>query len=604
LKGPAIPNPNSRLIVSFVSGKGGVGKTMLAVAFAKELSFSNRTLIIDLDFFNRGLTGLMGPGIKKCEVNKPAFLLEEGSQDFQSAEKWSVSQISENFFHLVYPDLVPDEMSRFETIDVHELKESLQAFIEEIRSLCDCDCVVLDCHGGPDSLSFAACLIADYSLLISEPDRITFYGTLNFLRQLKRVGGDQVVNLRLVYNKVVPAFSALFLRTMYNRMMRKHFFEYPLLAVFPLEVYLTKEFEKTPFLTSVYPDSWLAKKTRTLIYDLLSNEYPEKLSQPIQSMPKWMRVYRKYSLGKAMPLLDLNFVMYAIVACLVFMVLLDLTLSQFFQKNRQKLRSQVKTVVVLQCLKQTPDLTLQQDQLSQLIDSEFYSFWSQYENRYETQVQVDKFRDCIRSWNSDYYSDYGLYSNYYGLAADRRRAIKSFDANSVTVNYNSMYREAIDGLKQTSLLYLSLQTLDGLVWPLARTLAYLGACWLAAVLLLSWTSQLDRRFTYYSRERKYYYSLIPLVLAFVLWLLPLIGLGIIFKNIFRLSRLIPSDLQEWLLFSCFTLAFVVPVALIVVQLFRVYRDIRYEHHYVENGMRMLFVAYLALIPVLILRFAK
>ena len=70
------------LIISFVSGKGGVGKTMLAVAFARELSLGSRTLLIDLDFFNRGLTGLMRSGRPVGKVAKPAFLkAREGSND-------------------------------------------------------------------------------------------------------------------------------------------------------------------------------------------------------------------------------------------------------------------------------------------------------------------------------------------------------------------------------------------------------------------------------------------------------------------------------------------------------------------------------------------
>lgn len=59
------------LLISIVSGKGGVGKTMLAVAVARELSTNVRTLIVDLDFFNRGLTGLMRHGRVLRQINPP-----------------------------------------------------------------------------------------------------------------------------------------------------------------------------------------------------------------------------------------------------------------------------------------------------------------------------------------------------------------------------------------------------------------------------------------------------------------------------------------------------------------------------------------------------
>src|SRR5437763_3772597 len=93
--------PTKPLVISLVSGKGGVGKTMLAVACAKELSLNNRTLIIDLDFFNRGLTGLLGKGISECgEINKPDFLSGEQT----ASETWSIVQVAKNLFHIYYPD--------------------------------------------------------------------------------------------------------------------------------------------------------------------------------------------------------------------------------------------------------------------------------------------------------------------------------------------------------------------------------------------------------------------------------------------------------------------------------------------------------------------
>jgi len=132
------------LTISFMSGKGGVGKTMLAVACAKELSLRKRTLIIDLDFFNRGLTGLLGEGIRNCgQIEKPGFLFVEQSND---SDKWNIVQVSKNLFHIYYPDLSPEDMQKFETLNVDVLKESLQRFVAEAATKCECDCVVIDCH--------------------------------------------------------------------------------------------------------------------------------------------------------------------------------------------------------------------------------------------------------------------------------------------------------------------------------------------------------------------------------------------------------------------------------------------------------------------------
>ena len=100
----SLPPP---LVIALVSGKGGVGKTMLSVAVARELSLSNRTLLIDLDFFNRGLTGLMGNGEITCEIDRPGFLLSEPSEEKTG---WCITQVDRHLFHIQYPDLLPEEI--------------------------------------------------------------------------------------------------------------------------------------------------------------------------------------------------------------------------------------------------------------------------------------------------------------------------------------------------------------------------------------------------------------------------------------------------------------------------------------------------------------
>ncbi len=49
------------VVIAFVSGKGGVGKTGLAANFGWICSRFAKTLLIDLDFQNQGLTGLFTP---------------------------------------------------------------------------------------------------------------------------------------------------------------------------------------------------------------------------------------------------------------------------------------------------------------------------------------------------------------------------------------------------------------------------------------------------------------------------------------------------------------------------------------------------------------
>jgi cellulose biosynthesis protein BcsQ len=307
--------------MAFVSGKGGVGKTMLAVAAAKELAEVQPTLVLDLDFFNRGLSGLLTYGVKAAAIDRPSFLSHQGDNSQDGA--WDIIRVSEKLYHLVYPDISQETVERVEQLDVYELSEQLLTFIHRVASTVGCRVVVLDCHGGPDALSFAACLIAQHSLLISEPDRITMYGTLHFLRRLNDVARSQRPTIHLVFNKVVEDFSPRFLRKVYNDHLGEYFDGRPLLAAFPFEVYLTKEFEKYPFVTEYYPQSMLAQKIQVLLSDLLREDRPDALSLAARTLPAWVQAYRRYFFGGTPKFLTLDFTTaVGFIVLLVFVLLL------------------------------------------------------------------------------------------------------------------------------------------------------------------------------------------------------------------------------------------------------------------------------------------
>ena len=325
------------IILAVVSGKGGVGKTMLSVALAQELSLGPPTLLIDLDFFNRGLTGLMRRGDTVRQLKRPSFLPETseygagaehlaGSNKQESShqeeeddsafqlESWSLVKVNSNLFHLKYPDLTEKDHRHLESLPIGEFVQELENFVRSLARECDCEFVVLDCHGGPDKTSFAACHVAQHTLLVSEPDRITLYGTLNFLRQLDSPSEASECDVRLIFNKVVPSFSMPFLRRFYNQNLRGEFGGHPLLAAFPMEEYLTKGFEKNTLLTLVYPNSLLARKTRTYIYDLLVNNHGDKLADAITKVPRFVRAFRSATLGKKFFLVSSDFAIAAIFA--------------------------------------------------------------------------------------------------------------------------------------------------------------------------------------------------------------------------------------------------------------------------------------------------
>ena len=289
-------------VLAFVSGKGGVGKTTLAAAVAHELSAGTRTLVLDLDFFNRGLSALLTKGDAVEHVESPPFV-EEGAQD-----NWSTWRVREGLYAVAAPDLTQGDLAHLHRLPVHSLAQQLKEWLDGIVTRLGCQAVVIDCHGGPDPLSFAVTIFADRVLLISEPDKITMYGTLHFLRQLKSCDIEDQ-NVHLVFNKVGEHFTSRFLFRVYDARLRTYFHDKALLAVFPMENYLTKHFEQGPFVTEAFPRSMLARKTQVMLVDVLDGGRLDLLSDFVRRLPAVVKEYRRRFFGRTPKILDVEFVL-------------------------------------------------------------------------------------------------------------------------------------------------------------------------------------------------------------------------------------------------------------------------------------------------------
>ena len=275
---------------------------MLAVATARELSQVSSTLILDLDFFNRGLAGLLGKTNVEETVVPPSFLGESMKQG------WSARKVAENLYTIAFPDIEVNDINRLGGLPVSVLSDLLKRWIEGLCTQLQCRSVILDCHGGPDALSFAAVEVSDKALLVSEPDKITMYGTMHFLRRLSEnnIGTE---NVHLVFNKVVESFTSMFLTRVYNVKLREYFDNKDLLATFPLEVYLTKHFEHHPFVTEDFPDSMLARKSEVMVADLFRDWHDDLIPERARRLSRFVSFYRRRTFGRTPKFFRLDFVM-------------------------------------------------------------------------------------------------------------------------------------------------------------------------------------------------------------------------------------------------------------------------------------------------------
>lgn len=580
-----MPDPH---IIAVVSGKGGVGKTMLAVAVANELARNTRTLIIDLDFFNRGLTGLMGPirtAREICSVPKPDFLFDAGEPGVsEDRDPWKIMEVDENLLHIAYDDLTEAEIRKFETMDTAHLRESLGAFVNRAAAACDCQAVVLDCHGGPDNSSFAACLVADHSLLVSEPDRITLFGTLNFLRQIQAAAGDVRADIRLVFNKVVPAFTTAFLHRFYDHYLKDEFDGKPLLAIYPMEVHLTKEFERTPFLSKVFPTSLLARKTKILLFDLFEGQTNRLPRLVARAGARWLRTYFRKSLGRPFFLFDLDFVMPAIVTGVILVAAIVGASEIFFVDDlREARRAKYKLTYVVALSEETKAGN------PRFVDAAEQTQYLQFLER-----RADGRRDTLR--DSRLRSKYIKLANSMARGALKERVVylrpsnvstivRIFKSYDVAPAYRARYA-ALVGQLEFSRWYSSLvMALTDQISKNAEFLAGFAALWFVCALVIRWHGLLDVRMTYHFRRGALVPAMFTLLVMVCLWFFPAMLTGLFIRQALR-----GRDLEISAPAAVFSLSVFTVIA--VNWIYRSVNSIRIDRSTIEAVSRIIFIVYI------------
>jgi cellulose biosynthesis protein BcsQ len=555
--------------ISFVSGKGGVGKTMLAVAFAREMSTQKPTLLLDLDFFNRGLTGLMRHGRKLQAIAPPTFVknalpaLNDG---------WELVEIAPNLVHLRYPDLTPEQIRDLEQADVDELAQSLRSYLTYLQAASGCAVIVMDCHGGPDQLSFAACIVSNHSLLVSEPDKITFYGTLHFARQLesstRRSNID--LDLRLVFNKVVPAFSLPYLTQFYNREVKRLFNNRDLLAVFPLEIYLTKEFERTPFLTAVYPFSQLAKKIRALIYDLLGQQRPDGRTPSKLSL--W---FTRHSMGRLPSFIDLNRAIVVIAMGCIIAIIFGFYVDKIIGPRYRTLENNFVILQKVVYVREHPKLLISRNCTTQDWESRLLCLDKESGRdfpvgymylRWDLELSpVSQINALLQNHDLERTSD-PLVSKAYKYL--REHPLGRFDLVILQVDY-----------------FMSRSRESSSVWSMLGRSAVI---WFVSCLVLNWSITLDRQFTYFIRMGQRLSSFMLFLAVLGIWCVPLSLVGTIATS-FREHW----TLRAWLI-ACFLFAGVG----VGDQFSKTHYNLRFEGRKIEGCSRILFIICTIVIPLI------
>jgi MinD-like ATPase involved in chromosome partitioning or flagellar assembly len=307
--------------LSFVSGKGGVGKTLLAANFSLYASTTHKTVLIDLDFQNQGASGLL------AEYLKPGCL---NSFDLLSAglvELEKLIEVRDNLFFV--PAFDPSKSDRFASQPASSSFQSkgvegLARALDRLAEAGNFNATIIDCHGGLDDSSFAAFIYSDTTFIVTEPDKVTFSGTLELLDfyvgRANAIATSQIPDcklsreaplensiarrithiednkIRFLVNRVSGKFGYRTLKEVLSRQfdanldiiqkMNQGF------SFFPSEPILSESFSEYPFFVELLPESVFSQKIEFLCKQVFGTAPVIKGRSPLY------RFFERVSLSK------------------------------------------------------------------------------------------------------------------------------------------------------------------------------------------------------------------------------------------------------------------------------------------------------------------
>jgi cellulose biosynthesis protein BcsQ len=262
-------------IIAFTAGKGGCGKTTLAINFAYNIYRANKKiLLVDFDLANKGSCGVFADVItNKNNTSSIALTDLLNTANNYVAAKGQLLEIRKGYYFL--PSSHPGADTKSDGYEKNPLVEIMSLFegrLKELIDLYQIDCVVLDCFCGIDILTTAAICMSSDAIFINEPDLITFTGTISLhrhiLSQLDTLPADfNRPKIHLIINRLKPQFSVAELNIIYRENLLVEF-KNGAECHFPYNETIFRNFGKYPFWEDLLPKSLFVKKMNLLTWKL------------------------------------------------------------------------------------------------------------------------------------------------------------------------------------------------------------------------------------------------------------------------------------------------------------------------------------------------
>lgn len=188
-----------RTIITIASGKGGVGKTSIAVNLAKILSGYGKVLLIDLDLYVRGLTHFVYWGIpgrrtiSKMDLTNFVRKFPDIEKD-QEHNRSAVRTYLPGFLDTAciklneMLHLLPSSSSTDQTVPLEPkiVPLPLLVLLEELRVRHDYEYIIIDTRAGADRGTIIPILFSDVCIIVSEEDMVSQFSSYNFVLHIGR----------------------------------------------------------------------------------------------------------------------------------------------------------------------------------------------------------------------------------------------------------------------------------------------------------------------------------------------------------------------------------------------------------------------------------
>jgi general secretion pathway protein G len=278
---------------AILSGKGGVGKTTISLSLARQLSIRYTVWLVDLDLFNRGTTSAIWESESSIPLSVAQLVHLCNSPQLASTREQIAEAragVIEKALKSCYKELIYSEGLavlpaararegreasymlwhglRDEGPSAYEFLTLLSGALSQLTPGC---IVLFDGHGGLDELSIGAALVSDLTLIINEPDLITFTGSITLFNEISRT--CQSLNLepmiQFIINRIPPNKTIRGMEKDFGDVLRTVSpSPQPVAAYFPLERELFGIFGDNPFVSEILTEFLFSKKVQLLAHYL------------------------------------------------------------------------------------------------------------------------------------------------------------------------------------------------------------------------------------------------------------------------------------------------------------------------------------------------